>query len=45
VYRVRNKQVCKARHAVGPWRLSACFRAHSILEFPAGTTAKAFDQS
>jgi uncharacterized membrane protein (UPF0127 family) len=45
VYLDRNKQVCKARHAVAPWRLPACFRAHSILELPAGTAAKAFDQS
>jgi uncharacterized protein len=22
---------------VGPWRLSACFAAHSVLELPAGT--------
>jgi len=29
--------VRKVRHAVGPWRLSACLSAHSIFELPPGT--------
>jgi uncharacterized membrane protein (UPF0127 family) len=37
VYLDRKRQVRKVRHAVGPWRLSACLSAHSILELPAGT--------
>ena len=37
VYLDRNNKVRKVRSAVGPWRLSACFSAHSILELPAGT--------
>ena len=37
VYLSRQKQVRKVRHAVPPWRLSACLTAHSILELPAGT--------
>jgi len=37
VYLDRNYKVKKVRSAVGPWRLSACFTAHSILELPAGT--------
>jgi len=37
VYLDRDKKIKKARSAVGPWRLSACLSAHSILELPAGT--------
>lgn len=37
VYLDRKKRVRKIRSAVGPWRLSACLSAHSILELPAGT--------
>jgi uncharacterized membrane protein (UPF0127 family) len=37
VYIDRRKKVKKVRSRVGPWRLSACFFAHSILELPAGT--------
>lgn len=36
VYIDRNKQVKKVRSSVGPWRLSACLSAHSIIELPAG---------
>ena|ERR1700752_2478474 len=36
VYIDRNKKVKKVRSAVGPWRLSACLSAHSIIELPAG---------
>lgn len=37
VYLDRSRKVRKVRHAVPAWRLSACFTAHSVLEFPAGT--------
>ena len=37
VYLNRKKRVRKVRHAVPPWRVSACLLAHSILELPAGT--------
>ena len=36
VYLDKKCAVRKVRHAVGPWRMSACFTAHSILELPAG---------
>jgi uncharacterized protein len=37
VYLDRQLTVKKVRSSVGPWRVSACFRAHSVLELPAGT--------
>ena len=37
VYLDRQHKVRKVRHAVGPWRMSACLSAHSILELPPGT--------
>jgi uncharacterized protein len=37
VYLDRKNKVRKVRSAVGPWRLSACLSAHSVLELPAGT--------
>jgi uncharacterized protein len=37
VYMDRKLQIKKTRSAVGPWRLSTCFSAYSILELPAGT--------
>jgi hypothetical protein len=36
VYLDRRHRVRKVRGAVGPWRVSACLSAHSILELPAG---------
>lgn len=39
VYLDKKKRVKKVRHAVRPWRLSACLTAHSVLELPAGTAA------
>jgi len=36
VYLDRGNRVRKVRSAVGPWRLSACLSAHSIIELPAG---------
>jgi uncharacterized protein len=37
VYINRRKKVKKVRSSIGPWRISACLFAHSILELPAGT--------
>jgi len=37
VYLDRKLQVKKVRDSVGPWRISACFAARSVLELPAGT--------
>jgi len=37
VYLDRKNRIRKVRSAVGPWRVSACLAAHSILELPAGT--------
>ena len=39
VYIDRRFRVRKVRHAVGPWRMSACLLAHSVIELPAGTVA------
>lgn len=36
VYLDRDYRIKKVRNAVKPWRISACFFAHSILELPAG---------
>jgi uncharacterized protein len=40
VYLDKKRKVRKVRHAVGPWRLSACLMADSVLELPAGTAAR-----
>jgi uncharacterized protein len=40
VYLDKKKFVRKVRHAVPPWRLSACLTAHSVLELPSGTVAE-----
>jgi len=37
VYLDRKHKVRKVRSSVGPWRMSACLSAHSVLELPAGT--------
>lgn len=37
LYIDHHKKVRKVRVNVGPWRLSACLSAHSIIELPAGT--------
>lgn len=37
VYLDRKKRIRKLKASVPAWRLSACLRAHSILELPAGT--------
>lgn len=40
LYLNKKKQVVKIRDNMVPWRLSACFRAHSVLELPAGMAAE-----
>ncbi|MGA2671596.1 MAG: DUF192 domain-containing protein [Terracidiphilus sp.] len=40
VYLDRKNRIKKLKSNVGPWRLSACFSAHSVLELPAGTIRK-----
>ncbi len=45
VYLDKHRKVRKVRHAVPPWRLSACLTAHSILELPAGTARQTGTQS
>lgn len=37
VYLDRKNKVKKVRSNVGPWRISACLSAHSVIELPAGT--------
>ena len=37
VYLDRRNRVVKTKSHVRPWRLSACLRAHSVVELPAGT--------
>lgn len=45
VYVDRSLRVKKVRHAVGPWRMSACLSAHSVLELPAGIILKSGTQA
>ena len=37
IYLDRKKRVRGVRKAVGPWRFSMCFAAHSVIELPVGT--------
>jgi uncharacterized membrane protein (UPF0127 family) len=39
LYLDRKRKVLKIRPALGPWRISACLRAHGVLELPAGMAA------
>ncbi|MBM3779385.1 MAG: DUF192 domain-containing protein [Acidimicrobiia bacterium] len=36
----RDGTVLKTRHAVTPWRVTACARAHAAVELPAGTLVR-----
>ncbi len=40
LYLDRKRRVLKVREAMAPWRMSACLRAHSVLELPAGMAGK-----
>jgi peptide deformylase len=44
VYLDKKHRVRKVKHAVAPWRLSACLTAHSILELPAGAAQRSGTQ-
>jgi hypothetical protein len=37
IYLDRKKRIRKLRSSVPAWRLSACLRAYSVIELPAGT--------
>lgn len=41
IYLDRKHRVLKVRSAVRPWRMSACLRAHSVIELAAGTAREA----
>jgi len=36
VYLDRKHRIRKVRNSVGPWRVSGCMTAHSVIELPAG---------
>jgi uncharacterized membrane protein (UPF0127 family) len=40
LYLDRKKRVRKLRRAMGPWRMSFCLLAHSVLELPAGVISQ-----
>jgi uncharacterized membrane protein (UPF0127 family) len=44
VYLDRKNRIRKLVSAVPPWRLSACLRAHSVLELPSGTIRETLTQ-
>ncbi len=37
VFLDRGQVVCGVRRALGPWRMAAARRAHSVVELPSGT--------
>ncbi len=37
VYLNKSHRIVKVRRNVGPWRISACLRAHSVIEFASGS--------
>jgi uncharacterized membrane protein (UPF0127 family) len=39
LYLSRDRRILKIRPAMAAWRISACLRAHSVLELPSGTAA------
>jgi uncharacterized protein len=39
LYLSRDRRILKIRPAMPAWRISACLRAHSVLELPSGTAA------
>lgn len=45
VYLDRKNKVKKVRSNVGPWRISACLSAHSVIELPAGTVSATLTQA
>lgn len=45
VYLDRKRRVVKVESNVGPWRISICLWAHSILELPSGTVLQTQTQA
>ncbi len=41
----KTKKVLKVKPAVRPWRIAACFKAHSVLELPEGQIASTGTQT
>jgi uncharacterized membrane protein (UPF0127 family) len=41
----RKRRVLKVRGGMPRWRMSACLRAHSVLELPSGTAAASETQA
>ena len=41
----RKRRVVKVRGGMPRWRMSACLRAHSVLELPSGTAAASETQA
>jgi uncharacterized membrane protein (UPF0127 family) len=39
LFLARDLEIVDLRRAVKPWRIAACFRAHSVIELPPGTIA------
>jgi uncharacterized membrane protein (UPF0127 family) len=44
VFLDKNLQVRKISSDLGPWRMSVCLQAHSVLELPAGAVARSGTQ-
>ena len=44
VFLDKNLKILKISPDVGPWRLSICLRAHSVLELAAGAAARSGTQ-
>src|SRR5882757_956649 len=44
VFLDKNLQVRKISSDLGPWRMSVCLRAHSVLELPVGAVARSGTQ-
>lgn len=40
VYLTRSRRVCKLVLNLPPWRISGCWRAHSVVELTAGAAEK-----
>jgi uncharacterized membrane protein (UPF0127 family) len=44
IYLDRQKRIRRLVSAVPPWRISACFSAHSVIELPAGVITDTLTQ-
>jgi uncharacterized membrane protein (UPF0127 family) len=40
VFVARDGRVLKTRSNLGPWRVAICWRAHAVVEIPAGALAR-----